>query len=1311
MSFSIWEKLFGGKSAASSETIQCCLDEAEKGKTYLEGSKTNGDSFCGLYLRDISEEIVLKNDNQFIGIKKSEIATIAIRREKKAQPNPPFEPDETQKESIDVLRQLSSIDPQFDLSIFKSADVSDLKAINTLQLIFSRNKWICFYDGKRLRSENLPLSISIPKNIANTLIRSGYYLCKIYPLKGKMPPILVLANAQYITQDLVKSIQGKATKDETPHSAFSLDQMQRFFQSDTPYKLSVVGDIIKLSGIDISAYGHTKLLDLFSSIHDDRLEIKLDESGLPILTFHWNKNKVNVFSGKDEAWRSFLAAFVKSCEYNQDYPLATLTQTLRNNGFDFKDFGFAKILSCLESFPTDLIVISSDTNGHPLIKVLENEYTLEDLRNETDSEQTESVGSLPRRGLISAYYFTRKMGFLIESPSNQTWWFNDGLVSDPQLLQSLHDGNVGQDVVFDGEDAVVEGKSYPAVCIIKSFSIVMHNPHRPSENIAENVINQPETSVALAHYSKFAVQQINGCSYEGIDARSLQTKIFSKNDIKGVTFRLRELEKSSGYIPGELSKYHLTLAALHSKLDNDEHSITRHLRSYFTLLTESCLVDQNIPGDVARFYAVEAMRVSQPGFYSSKRLIYLLFLTYAPSLGAPRGQKTSNDISDLLSKLKEVPAFQILRSDLPYLKEEVPHFFPEIHRELGSVVDIAEESLPSVNIKWKMILPLCENINSISGAVLTQTRDAIIPLSENLSVFDQQRFKRFLEIFTALIDYSQKRFFSDKEVVKLQIEQIISAFFQEYNLKPTALLAEALVPALIHIKKLLDVDFSALQNIMPELTVENVLETDGYCLTPAGTVELKLSVCNLSESSAPIESIELSLQDRNCQESYYPGILGGSQKQKEMQLIFTPTPEEISDKAFSVNVMVSFRTRNGEKQAGPFPISVQLEKSNFEPISNPYLSYAGGNPIEASDDKMFFGRSALVHEICEQLSSPYSGQCFVLYGQKRSGKTSVMRQIQNFLPPDSFYTQISAQAFNYDQSILLPTFAKHILDKVLDVAEDKSLELPGLPSYEFANSDPVLALKQISRTLKKNGLNWIVSVDEFTYIYSNAKESAETFMHAWKALLQGHVFNALIIGQDTMPQFKEAYPNDFCVSHDRRLNFLSEEDSAALASEPITKDGDSRYRGNSLTKIYQKTAGSPFFLQKLCSEIVKFLNKKGSSYITEADIDIISDNLVHGRGDSALHKEDFEALVVAGDPLLSPVPINVLWNVLATIALHSAKGAWCSFSDLASIPNSKEAIVDLQKRDTILVDNDKIKIRVELFADWLRINNKGIIDE
>ena len=335
----------------------------------------------------------------------------------------------------------------------------------------------------------------------------------------------------------------------------------------------------------------------------------------------------------------------------------------------------------------------------------------------------------------------------------------------------------------------------------------------------------------------------------------------------------------------------------------------------------------------------------------------------------------------------------------------------------------------------------------------------------------------------------------------------------------------------------------------------------------------------------------------------------------------------------------------------------------------------------------------------------------MLYGQKRSGKTSVMMQIQNFLPDDSFYTQISAQAFNYNQSVLLSTFAKHVLDQVLDVADDRALELPGLPSYEFANSDPVLALKQISRTLKKNGLNWIVSVDEFTYIYSNAKESAEAFMHAWKALLQGHVFNALIIGQDTMPQFKEAYPNDFCVSHDRRLNFLSEEDSAALASEPIAKDGDSRYRGNSLTKVYQKTAGSPFFLQKLCSEIVKFLNNKGASYITEADIDIISDNLVHGRGDGPLRKEDFEALVIAGDPQLSPVPAKVLWNVLATIALHSAKGAWCRFSDVENITQAREAVVDLQKRDTIMVDGDRIRIRVELFADWLRINHKGIIEE
>lgn len=518
------------------------------------------------------------------------------------------------------------------------------------------------------------------------------------------------------------------------------------------------------------------------------------------------------------------------------------------------------------------------------------------------------------------------------------------------------------------------------------------------------------------------------------------------------------------------------------------------------------------------------------------------------------------------------------------------------------------------------------------------------------------------------------------------------------------------MPVAEHFEQLMLEDFSKLESQSPNLQVANVLESDGYRLTPEGKVDLRLSITNTDESAPPIESLSLFLENRESEESYFSGALGGAMPSQEMELSFKPTETEIIDAAFSVNVMLSFRTKQGESQAGPFPISVRLETQELEPIENPYLKYAGGKSIEENDDRMFFGRDDMVEEICETLAGDQGGQCFVLYGQRRSGKTSIMRQIKNHLPDHCFYTSITAQSFDYSRERILTEFAKFILDAALDECDRQRLDSSGFPSFEYADKDSVLALKQISRGLKKQGKNWIVSIDEFTSIFAQGNPvGVSAFMRSWKALLEGHVFNALIIGQDTMPKFKQAYPNEFSVTHDRRLSFLSETDSATLASEPInTKDGESRYRGNSLTKVYQKTAGSPYFLQRFCSELVKYLNRKGAGIITEADIDVVADNLVHGRGDQPLVEENFDALVSSGEANLSTIPEEDLWNTLTAIAKHSNRASgWCAINELMLDPMYKhEASLDLRNRGTLEIDGEKVRIRVALFAEWLRINER-----
>ena len=110
------------------------------------------------------------------------------------------------------------------------------------------------------------------------------------------------------------------------------------------------------------------------------------------------------------------------------------------------------------------------------------------------------------------------------------------------------------------------------------------------------------------------------------------------------------------------------------------------------------------------------------------------------------------------------------------------------------------------------------------------------------------------------------------------------------------------------------------------------------------------------------------------------------------------------------------------------------------------------------------------------------------------------------------------------------------------------------------------------------------------------------FMRQWKSLLESRTFDAVLVGQDTMPCFKEAYPNEFGVTHDERISYLSGTEARALAQDPIMTAGESRYKGASLDRLISLTAGSPFYLQIFCDRLVQHLNRNRLVFITESGL-------------------------------------------------------------------------------------------------------------
>ena len=69
-------------------------------------------------------------------------------------------------------------------------------------------------------------------------------------------------------------------------------------------------------------------------------------------------------------------------------------------------------------------------------------------------------------------------------------------------------------------------------------------------------------------------------------------------------------------------------------------------------------------------------------------------------------------------------------------------------------------------------------------------------------------------------------------------------------------------------------------------------------------------------------------------------------------------------------------------------------------------------------------------------------------------------------------------------------------------------------------------------------------IDEFTYLYTAIKEGkvSDAIMKQWKAITQNEdaTFH-LFFGQDVFPLFKSEFPNEFGVTQDERLTYLSKE--------------------------------------------------------------------------------------------------------------------------------------------------------------------------
>ncbi|MBO0786611.1 MAG: ATP-binding protein, partial [Actinobacteria bacterium] len=480
------------------------------------------------------------------------------------------------------------------------------------------------------------------------------------------------------------------------------------------------------------------------------------------------------------------------------------------------------------------------------------------------------------------------------------------------------------------------------------------------------------------------------------------------------------------------------------------------------------------------------------------------------------------------------------------------------------------------------------------------------------------------------------------------------------------------------------------------------------------TFLLTVSV-GLPPGDAPVESVQLLVgQAQGLRAQGQTGFVQMLRPGETRELV---QRLKVSDLALGVgeatiSLSLRYRCTSGHIEESPARsmVAVLEPARKFVTVVNPYSRYSGGTPVD--EQKMFFGRRELLDRIYSEVTTGPLGQCFVLYGQKRSGKSSVLRQLTNRLRPPSLTVYLSLGTIDtaraersFVQACIDALYERLVHDfDMTDVVEHnwpREFQVEASPIESFRRS--VRAATRLLQARKGwRDVRPIFLIDEFTYVYEYIREGLLTpaFMRQWKSLLESRTFDAVLVGQDTMPRFKEAYPNEFGVTHDERISYLSGDEARALAENPIMMGGESRYKGASLDRLLSLTAGSAFYLQIFCDRLVQHLNRNRLVFITES---VVGDVLGHlTTGPSALSIDKFDPLITAAGESVALAPKERYLALLTRVALNPLITSQDVAADDAAL------VRDLFAREVLERDAaGRLRIRVGLFAEWLRANSMG----
>lgn len=862
--------------------------------------------------------------------------------------------------------------------------------------------------------------------------------------------------------------------------------------------------------------------------------------------------------------------------------------------------------------------------------------------------------------------------------------------------------------------------------------------------IVQDVLNDSATNI-----SKFLEFYLERCEYQGVNEAKIPNRNFSEEDLK----KLRGLIEGAGRKrPGVRAQYNLSAAKLllNFESEGEQQKIRLYLQDYAGDMGDARLLEQRSQ-DVILSYYQEAFAITPKWTWKlSEKLSRSLMLLCNKSSeeivseNIPKPEKCLVEAIEkgrgrsaieyllILSLNNSVAEFLLtLINQDKNLREKVQSLCYEILGEsTRSDLDFQKftelwgrtrDTITKRNDEIVRDLSLLESSAQNLGLLEDQINQIQSITKKIRSSLEKRRLNEINKVLEFMFDYIQQKTYTERERLVTVIKKQINQISDEIEKEPTKYSLELFYPYLKILEKTIEEHFKEIQIVAEPNELQTNLSIDSYTPDENLTIKCQITITN-ENGKSPASSIKIHVKQSPNNEyiaqvkdiDVTEALSGGQSVTCQIPVIVTEIAKE--SQVFTLYYGLSFITRRDEKKTSEDTQSIKLySNTEFKEIKNPYATYAQGSTVE--DKKMFYGRDQLINVLLSSIRNASSAKSLVIYGQKRAGKSSVLYHLKQQLELPIIPVSFSIGDIIDDFSV--GTFLYRIIQCIEDTFEDLNDE--GYPAIEV-NRPTLDELQQNSqlqfqdymtnlrRSLKKveeyKEAKIMLLIDEFSYIYGEIMRGRiqDTFMKSWKALLEKRHFGAVLVGQDTMPQFIAHFPNEFQVAESQRISYLADDDARCLIINPIlipdTKE--SRYKGDAVNLLLRLTAGSPYYIQIFCNRLVEYMNRKKAIYVTDADIETIKEDLISGH--NSLDDSVFDNLISAGDSSIDDIGKEDALAVLRDIANGARIQSHCDRSAInchTSQPIDK--ILDnfvgrevIEKQGTSLY-----RIKVGLFKEWL----------